>query len=121
MNDPRKELPAVKTYAGGKPNYCTPVDAVNMTQERVDETVKSEHEPVGWLDHYEGRFSYFKHLDSDEPLYLAPPKRDSSSWVGLTDEEIGTLTVFDGLHHIETPLLADFIRAIEAKLKEKNT
>ncbi len=41
-------------------------------------------------------------------------------WVGLTDEEVGALTVFDGLHHVETPLLADFTRAIEAKLKEKN-
>jgi hypothetical protein len=30
-----------------------------------------EQEPVGWLDS-EGRFSYFKHLDSDEPLYTAP-------------------------------------------------
>jgi hypothetical protein len=30
------------------------------------------------------------------------------------------LTVFDGLHHVEVPLLAEFIRAIEAKLKEKN-
>ena len=46
------------------------------------------------------------------------PKRE---WVGLTDEEVGTLTVFDGLHDVETPLLADFARAIEAKLKEKNT
>lgn len=42
-------------------------------------------------------------------------------WQGLTDEEVGTLTVFDGLHHVEVPLLADFARAIEAKLKEKNT
>jgi hypothetical protein len=41
-------------------------------------------------------------------------------WKGLTDEEIGMLTVFDGLHHVEIPLLAEFIRAIEAKLKEKN-
>jgi len=49
---------------------------------------------------------------------LALAKRE---WVGLTDEEVGTLTVFDGLHHVETPLLADFARAIEAKLKEKNT
>ena len=49
---------------------------------------------------------------------LAQPKRE---WVGLTDEEIGTLTVFDGLHHVETPLLADFARAVEAKLKEKNS
>jgi hypothetical protein len=30
------------------------------------------------------------------------------------------LTVFDGLHHVEVPLLADYARAIEAKLKEKN-
>ena len=64
---------------------ATPVDAVNMSQECVDETAKGVHE-----------------------------------WVGFTDEEVGTLTVFNGLHHIETPLLADFIRAIESKLKEKN-
>jgi hypothetical protein len=41
-------------------------------------------------------------------------------WVGLTNEEIGGLTVFDGLHHVSTPLLAEFIKSIEAKLKEKN-
>jgi len=41
-------------------------------------------------------------------------------WVGLTDEEVGRLAVFDGLHHVETPLLAEYIRHIEAKLKEKN-
>lgn len=42
-------------------------------------------------------------------------------WQGLTDVEVGRLTVFDGLHHVEVPVLADFIRAIEAKIKEKNT
>ena len=51
-------------------------------------------------------------------LYTAPPKKE---WVGLTDEEIGTLTVFYGLHYVEVPLLANFARAVEAKLKEKNT
>ena len=50
-------------------------------------------------------------------IHTCTPKRQ---WQGLTDEEVGTLTVFDGLHHVEVPLLADFIRAIEAKLKEKN-
>jgi hypothetical protein len=50
-------------------------------------------------------------------LYTAPPQRE---WQGLTDEEVGMLTVFDGLHHVEVPLLAEFIRAIEAKLKEKS-
>ena len=72
------DKPPVKTYAGGKPNYCTPqpevccgeyarclkvcipkerwfaqqklnVDAVNMTPDRVDETAKGEHEPVAWM------------------------------------------------------------------------
>jgi len=52
------------------------------------------------------------------PLYTAPQPRQ---WQGLTDEEVGALTVFDGLHHVEVPVLADFIRAIEAKIKEKNT
>jgi len=43
-----------------------------------------------------------------------------SGWVGLTDEEVGGLTVFKGLSHIETPLLVDYIRHIQDKLKEKN-
>jgi len=36
--------PAVKTYCGGKPNYCTPVDAVSISQECVDKKAKREHE-----------------------------------------------------------------------------
>ena len=36
-------------------------------------------------------------------------------WVGLTNEEIVGFIAFDGAS------LADFIRHIEAKLKEKNT
>ena len=43
-------------------------------------------------------------------------------WVGLTEEEFFDLLSFDGrLNHVETPLIADFIRTIQAKLKEKNT
>ena len=49
-----------------------------------------------------------------------PEQKPVREWQGLTDEEVGMLTVFDGLHHVEVPLLADFARAIEAKLKEKN-
>ena len=63
--------PPVKTYSGGKPNYCT------------------------------------------------EPERE---WVGLTEEEFFELLHFDGrFDKIETPLLANFIRAIQSKLKEKNT
>ena len=41
----------------------------------------------------------------------APPKRE---WVGLTDEEI------DGWNIVGHESLREFVRAIEAKLKEKN-
>ena len=43
----QEEKPPVKSYCGGKPNYCTPVDAVNISQERVDETAKRKREWVG--------------------------------------------------------------------------
>lgn len=41
-------------------------------------------------------------------------------WQGLTDEEVGQLSIADGLHHVEVPLIADLIRTVEANLKEKN-
>jgi hypothetical protein len=46
----QEEKPPVKSYCGGKPNYCTPVDAVNISQERVDETAKCKREWVGLTD-----------------------------------------------------------------------
>jgi hypothetical protein len=46
------------------------------------------------------------------PLFAAPPKRE---WVGLTDEEIKQCIDSRG------GFVEDFARAIEAKLKEKNT
>ena len=49
------------------------------------------------------------------PLYTAPPKQ----WVGLTDEEIAKIihgNVEDG-----NMFPYQFAKAIEAKLKEKNT
>ncbi len=74
----QEEKPPVKSYCGGKPNYCTPVDAVNISQERVDETAKRKRE-----------------------------------WVGLTEVDIYEAMDFDDEF--------DFAKAIEAKLKEKNT
>ena len=49
-----------------------------------------------------------------EPLYTAPPKRE---WVGLTDKEVweAIKDVLDGGGCL------DLARALEAKLKEKNT
>jgi hypothetical protein len=44
------EKPWVKTYAGGKPNYCTPVDNLNINDKRVHKIEKSVHEWVGLTD-----------------------------------------------------------------------
>ena len=74
-----------------------------------------EQEPVAWkhpnkedtkeVDEYRG----FK---PTIPLYTAPPRRE---WVGLTDDEIW--------QEWSSPKdsAIDFARAIEAKLREKNT
>jgi hypothetical protein len=49
------------------------------------------------------------------PLYTTPPQR---TWVGLTDEEVTWLCNTAKSHEQTWGM---FVRAIEAKLKEKNT
>ena len=66
----------------------------------------------------EGLFIYGEHQFENAmgaelvPVYLHPKE-----WVGLTDEEIWTVLQFRG-YNTDTIEIA---RAIEAKLKEKNT
>ena len=55
-------------------------------------------------------------LEEVVPLYTALPQRE---WQGLTDEEIDE--VFGSPMRLEPSGLMNFVRAIEAKLKEKNT
>ena len=55
-------------------------------------------------------------LDTFEHLELVPPtlpNRDNLSWVGLTHEDISEIV--RGRHNT-----GSFVRAIEAKLREKN-
>jgi hypothetical protein len=82
--------------------------------------LETEQEPVLWLktwsDGSVGVLKIKSHLFADhelEPLYTTPPKRE---WVGLTDEEIEEIQKSLGI----AIHWSDF-RAIEAKLKEKNT
>jgi hypothetical protein len=85
----------------------------DLILELNDRLAQPEPEPVAYSDIISDGG-----LDPRNKFDTAPPQRN---WQGLTDEEVGMLTVFDGLHHVEVPLLAKFTRAIEAKLKEKNT
>jgi hypothetical protein len=87
------------------------------------ELAKPEQEPVARFNWNEAKFEWLTEYSFDKhhmkPLYLAPPRKE---WVGLTDDEMPTLTTGTGpitmLPWRETKA---FIRAIEAKLKEKNT
>jgi hypothetical protein len=79
--------------------YTTPVHASDISQERVDETAKREHEPWQSVQCTCGGIIYFKHT-----------KRE---WVGLTDEEINRC-------YADTVDEFQFYQAIEAKLKERN-
>lgn len=124
------DRPPVKSYAGGKPNYCTPevtpdVDAVNMTQERVDEMAKGEHEPVAWINYNAATGEETINRDCHSELASTPlyktPKRE---WVGLTDDEIlNAADVFGSFQYGDSQghKRLEFAKAIEAKLKEKNT
>jgi hypothetical protein len=96
------------------------VDADDTSQDHVGETVKQEHEPVAWansfdLKNFDMKVRTCPDLHHTVPLYTAPPKRE---WVGLTDEEIAK--VISG-QFAEQNYWVKITRAIEAKLKEKNT
>ena len=76
-----------------------------------------EQEPVAWMDE-DGDVLSASTVDGkglrNIPLYAYPPQR---TWVGLTDEEMQA--VVDA-----QPLVSSinvYFKAIEAKLKEKNT
>ena len=86
---------------------------------------KPEQEPVAWmvltLDNKklmlfgEEKPPIFDAPVKLIPLYTAPPRKE---WVGLTDEEISEVLGSDIYQEQSGEL--KFIRAIEAKLREKN-
>lgn len=49
------------------------------------------------------------------PVYDTPPAEVPL----LSDEEVGKLTVYGGLHHVEVPLLAEFVRHIEQAVRQR--
>jgi len=83
---------------------------------------QEKQEPVAWISKHGVVYPLdakdeVHPINDLQPLYTAPQRREL---VGLTGEEIGLLTTGDGWSHLETPALALFARAIEAKLKENN-
>ena len=94
----------------------------DTSQERVDETSESVHEPWSPVSigvdvtkegaHVVGIYALDK--DTSQIFYAKHHPAPQRTWVGLTDEEYTELW---GMK----PDLLNFFRKIEAKLKEKNT
>ena len=111
-------------------NPCFQREAITAIKEALAQV---EQEPVAWISATEllvmrgnalgGAKDWRVNLgleseEGDLGLYTTPPQR---TWVGLTDKEIDELWMS---HHDDfgNALSAiDYERAIEAKLKEKNT
>jgi hypothetical protein len=98
------------------------IEKAELIQRAEEAFSVSEQKPVAWMwsdgtttsdpDRADGTWT---------PLYTAPRQ-----WQGLTDEEIVAIELnprqyYDGKSLRFDLSLADFARAIEAKLKEKNT
>ena len=73
--------------------------------------------PIAWYDPTNGAVSTDKDSPLFTPLGQVLPLFSQQEWVGLTDEEIWTVLQFRG-YNTDTIEIA---KAIEAKLKEKNT
>ena len=92
------------------------IDAITALRQALEE----KREPVGYFSVNDyGRWEENEGTYG-EPLYTAPPKRE---WVGLTEPELHEINPTwpaPGQHWDYEDVLA-FARAVEAKLKEKNT
>ena len=80
-----------------------------------------QQEPVAWIEHGSNEVPSIVVWERGgsghyTPLYTSPPT--SKPWVGLTDEELADIAMQSGAYDGQ---LRDFARAIEAKLREKNT
>lgn len=117
------------------PEVTPDVDAVNISQERVDEPEKREHEPVAWVTIETALDGDWRKVPSikwfnkptDGPLYTAPPISDyhegweegfkaaKREWVGLTEANKST-----AIKLIEAGMFNLAFKYLEEQLKEKN-
>jgi len=77
-------------------------------------------EPVAWMcGAFDGEPCEQSHRDEwENPRYTTPPQRP---WVGLTGQEIDDIDEANWEEDHKVWGIHEFARAIEAKLKEKNT
>ena len=120
---------ALKTYSDGKPNYTQPDEALmkRVMDGIPDMPIKvqddSESPPESWAQSAQvnGIDRWIKANTEHRQWYICPKcsyqaPRFRDEWVGLTDEEIDA-----AVKSCNTTDTYKYFRAIEAKLKEKNS
>lgn len=117
---------ALEALDGIHPGNMTPMaeeywnKAASALRTAIEQAEKQE--PVAWIKRSaKGNIIDLLNEPDDgaEPIYTHPPKRQ---WVGLMDEEIDSMvevTDLSGAYYYDD--LYAVARAIEAKLKDKNT
>jgi hypothetical protein len=114
------DMGKVLAQQDGQSNFCAQCEAFARELKAVKQALAAQpsQEPVAWMTpDGEGFRIRFSPPTNDVPLgwdalYTTPQQR---TWVGLTDEEISDMAINN------PPMVHEFARAIEAKLKEKNT
>ena len=103
-----------------QPLYAAPVHAIDTSEKRVDETAKDKHEPDVYGDGNVYRGQRSKDSTTRTLHYTTPPR---SSWFKLTDDEVWDewVRAVDESNSSNRELAFRFARAIESRLKEKNT
>jgi hypothetical protein len=98
-----------------------PVHAIDISQERVDETAKRKHDIVGACVTCGAPHGFW--LSAPPTDFISPSVVKAISkreWVGLTEEEIYDYADKFLYQHGSNYGIKSFGKAIEAKLKEKN-
>ena len=109
--------PEIKKPQNCGTGYCSCIECM-MKPSPTDWLIEFENgqEPVGKFAKFtDGIWREVTDGSAGVPLYTAPPQR---TWVGLTDGVMCDIAMEHGLMDINW---IDFARAIEAKLRSKNT
>ncbi len=98
---------------------------MQLAEHAWEQALEEKQEPVAWISEGGDVSRSKRYMDEMgfkcNPLYAAPPKKQ---WVGLTEEEIQNLGYLSEKFDASNSEWFDrwgFARAIEEKLKEKNT
>ncbi len=115
-------MEALENWLEFDPENFGEVDKKAITA--IKSALEAKDEPVAWV--YPEFWQHLENLNCGtayrltgigrQPLYTTPPQR---TWVGLTDDEIVLIVAECAASHQHTDI--HFAKAIEAKLKEKNT